>query len=613
MRAAPNPAVTQRLVHYGQAVANAPWGRKTAIYQEAARELGLSVQTVVRRIGEVTVRTAAPRKRRSDAGRSALTAGEASVIALDVLEHMRKNGKRLMGIEDAVEELRANGLIRAERVTGDGEVVPLSVSAITAALRRYRLHPDQLLAPAPAIRMASLHPNHCWQIDASRCVMYYLPAQGRDTGLRVADWTDYYGNKPKNVARQVLDSLWRYVVTDHTSGAVFVWYVVGGETGGNLAEVFVQAIHQRGSDPFHGVPRLCMLDPGGANTSPPFMNLCGALRVQVQINRPKNPRAKGQVEKAQDIVERSLESAFKLLRLTTLEQVNAVALQWARWFNATQVHTRHHMTRYEAWMRIAPDQLVIAPGIGLCRELAVSAPETRTVNDFLEVGFRGTSWDVSGVPGVIVGQKLQIVRNAWRPDSAQAVTVDADGRTAYHLLEPKVRGDFGFHAGSAIVGTSYQRHADTPAQRHLARIEMLATGASTAAEAREVRKAMAKGRGPQVLGGAIDPLKRMRDAVIPAYLPRQGTALDVGHPMAQHAAAPAGTDTVEALQRIARRIGRSITREENRFVKARWPDAMPEAQVEALAAQFLRGGPAAAADGADGTDRRLPLRAVGEA
>ncbi|MHC3433673.1 integrase [Delftia lacustris] len=583
-----NPAMTQRLVHYGQALQAAGWGSKAAIYAEAAQELGLSVQTVIRKINAVVVSTAAPRKRRSDAGASALTRQEAARISLDVMEHMRKNGKRVMSMKDAVEELRANGLIRAERVTADGELVPLSVSAIVTALRKYRFHPDQLLAPAPAIRMASLHPNHCWQIDASRCVMYYLPARGNDTGLRVADWTEYYGNKPKNLERQIMDSLWRYVVTDHTSGAVFAWYVVGGETGGNLAEVFIQAVHQRGSDPFYGVPRMVMLDPGGANTSPPFLNLCKALRVRVQINKPKNPRAKGQVEKHQDIVERSLETAFKLLKLETLEQINEVAVMWARWFNATQIHTRHNMPRYEAWMRITPDQLMLGPGIEASREVAVSAPEQRLVNDFLEVEFHGKTWDVSSVPGVIVGQKLQIVRNAWRQDSAQAVGVDDQGHECFYVLELKVKGEFGFHEGSAVIGESFKRHADTPAQHHMREIELLATGAKTMTEAAEVRKAMAKGKGPQVMGGMIDPLKRMRDAQIPSYLPRRGTEVEFRNPLTNGEVLDQ-VDTGAAIQRIAKRIGRPITRDENRFIKGRWPDAMPADQVEALVAQFLRG------------------------
>ncbi|WP_223305764.1 integrase [Comamonas thiooxydans] len=606
MMATLNPVITQRLVHYGQAVQQAAHGQKTAIYREAANELGMATSTVISHIGKLVVNMSKPRKRRTDAGQSALTLQEAMLISMDVMEHMRKNGKRIMSMKDAVEELRANGLIKAERVSADGEIVPMSVSAIVAALRTYRLHPDQLLAPAPAIRMASLHPNHCWQIDASRCVMYYLPAQGKDSGLRVADWTEFYDNKPKNLARQVMDSLWRYVVTDHTSGAIFVWYVIGGETGGNLAEVLIQAIHQRGSEPFYGVPRMVMLDPGGANTSPPFLNLCKTLRVHVQINKPKNPRAKGQVEKGQDIVERSLESAFKLLTLETLEQINAVALQWARWFNATQIHTRHDMPRFTAWMRITPDQLVIGPGIELCRELAVSAPESRIVNDFLEVEFGGQTWDVSSVPNVIVGQKLMIVRNAWRKDSAQAMGVDAEGRECFYVLELKERNEFGFHDGAAVIGETYKRHADTPAQKHMQEIELLATGATTVTEAAAVRKAMSKGKGPQVMGGAIDPLKRMQDAVIPSYLPRKGTELEVHNPLANEAVLTE-VETTEAIQRIAKRIGRYITREENRFIKGRWPKALPEEQIEALVAQFTRG------EVAEQPEAFTGLRAVGGA
>ncbi|GKS85561.1 DDE-type integrase/transposase/recombinase [Acidovorax sp. SUPP1855] len=591
MARATNPAITQRLVHYSQALQAAPWGAKTPIYEAASAELQLSVATVIRKIKEVSIVSAKPRKRRCDAGQTALTRDEAARISFMLLEHMRKNNKRLKSIADAVEDLRANELIRAERVDSDGEILRLSTSAIIAALRTYRLHPDQLLAPAPAVHQASRHPNHVWQIDASRSVLFYLPSKGKDTGLRMTRHDEDYSNKPDNLVRVIQASLWRYVVTDHTSGAIFVWYVTGGETGGNLAETFIQAMHQREGNPFHGVPVLVTLDPGGANTSPPFLNLCKALRVRVVINKPKNPRAKGQVEKAQDMVERSFESTFKLMRLETLEEINAAALKWARWFNATQVHSRHGMTRFEAFMRIQAEQLVIAPGIDLCRELAVSAPQERTVNDFLEVEFLGETWDVSHVPGVIVRQKLQIVRNAWRPDSAQAIGVDDAGREVYHVLERKERSEFGFLDGAAVIGEQFKAHAETPAQRHMKEIDQLATGTTTVTAAEAARKAQAKGKEAQPaagLRGMVDPMRRMNDAVLPSYLPRKGTALDVANPVA-NAAVLDQVDTALAIQRIAKQIGRPVTRDENRFIKARWPEVMPDDQVDALVAQFQRG------------------------
>lgn len=600
----PNAVITQRLVHYAQAAAAADWGAKGALYDAASAELQLSKATVMRKIKEVSMTSTKTRKRRSDAGKTSLTRDEAVFISAMLMEHMRKNNKRLLSVEAAVEELRANSLIRAERTDGEGEIFKLSTSTITRALRTYLLHPDQLLAPAPAIHQASLHPNHVWSIDASRSILFYLPQQGRDTGLRTMDYREYYSNKPANVAKVLQESLWRYVVTDHTSGALFVWYVTGGETGGNLAEVLIQAMHPREGNPFHGVPRLAMLDPGGANTSPPFINLCRALRVHVQINKPKNPRAKGQVEKGQDMVERGLESAFKLLKLETLEQINAVAAKWSAWFNATQVHTRHGMTRFEAFMRILPEQLQLGPGIELCRELAVSAPQERTVNDFLEVDFMGQTWDVSHVPGVVVKQKLQIVRNAWRQDSAQAVGVGEDGREVFYVLERKERNEFGFYDDATVIGEGFKRHAETPAQRNMKEVEQLATGTSSVTDAEAARKAQDKGKGPIPFKGLVDPLKRVNDAVLPTYLPRQGTAVAVDNPVANGQVLDQ-VDTMLALQRIAKLIGRSITREENRFIKGRWPEAMPAEQVEALVAQFTRGADAAPVEAFGG------LRAVG--
>lgn len=613
MAAPLTPAVVQRLAHYASTLLDTPNGQRTAVYAAAGAELGLSVGTVIRRMKEVAVTsTRPPRRRRRDAGQSALSREEALWLSATLLEHIRKNNKRLVSVEQAVEELRANGVIKAERVDGDGVISRMSAGAIAQALRMYTLHPDQLLAAAPAIHQASRHPNHVWQIDASRCVLFYLPEQTDDSGLRMLRYTHYqehYKNKPRELVKVIQESLWRYVVTDHASGCVFTWYVTGGETGGNLAEAFIQAMHPRGDSPFHGVPKMVMLDPGGANTSPPFLNLCKTLRVHVQINKPRNPRAKGQVENAQNLVEKHFESRFRLMRVGTLDQINAAALKWERWFNTAFTHSRHGMARYEAFQRITAEQLVLAPGVDLCRELTVSAALSRKVNTFLEVEYEGQTWDVSQVPGVLVGQSLLIVRNAWRPGSAQAVGVGEDGHEVYHVLPLKTAsGEFGFMDDAQMMGEGHQRHADTLAQRHMKEVEQLATGTTSVSEAEAARKAQRKGKGIVPLGGRVDPMKRINDAVLPAYLPRPGQTLEVRNPVA---AAPAETvATGQAIARIAKAIGRAVTRDENQFIRGRWPQEMPAEQVEALVAQFQRGAaleqdPAAAAATFNG------LRAVG--
>ncbi|MFO6321430.1 integrase, partial [Pseudomonas aeruginosa] len=69
-----------------------------------------------------------------------------------------------------------------------GEVTLMSLSAIGRALRAYGLHPEQLLRPAPAVELVSLHPNHVWQIDASISTQFYLA----NDGARAMNKAEFY-------------------------------------------------------------------------------------------------------------------------------------------------------------------------------------------------------------------------------------------------------------------------------------------------------------------------------------------------------------------------------------------------------------------------------------
>lgn len=193
-----------------------------------------------------------------------------------------------------------------------------------------------------SVSLKSLHPNHLWQIDPSLCVLYYLPRAGKDTGLRVARHDEFYKNKPANVAKIINDRVWRYTGTDHTSGAVYCHYYFGGETSANLCDFFIRMMSPKADthkDPIRGVPKMVMLDPGSANTSSAFKTLCAALDVQVQINKPNNPRAKGQVEKANDIVETHFESGLKFVAVSDIDTLNVLCDKWLRYFNGQITHS----------------------------------------------------------------------------------------------------------------------------------------------------------------------------------------------------------------------------------------------------------------------------------
>lgn len=571
-----NPVQIQRLAQIAQRAENAPHGQRTAVYQAGAAELGVSLQTLQRKLKEI--RVAKPRKRRSDAGCSALPVEEARMISAVLLESIRANNKQLSTIERAVERLRSNNLIVAGRVdVQTGVFTPLTSGAISRALRAYKLHPEQLLHDAPAVSLASKHPNHVWQVDASISTQFYLA----DDGARVMSKAEFYDGKPGNLKKIERQRLWRYVITDHTSGTLYVEYVLGAESAENLCNVLINAMQKRGeSDPFHGVPWMLMTDPGAAMTSGIFRNLCRAMSIDLIINQVGNARAKGQVEQAHNIVEREFESALKFQAAESLEQINMWAGKWMRYFNATSIHTRTRRTRYGVWQMIRQEQLRLAPSVEVCRELAVSTPEHRKVSNLLRVSFRGAQFDVSSVPDVMVGEKILVTRNCWRDkDTAIAVLVGADGRENYHVIERIGVDEFGFAETSATIGETYKRHAETPAQLSRKVLEQIATGTTNQVDAEAARKAKTV-----PFGGVIDPHKHVNDTVLPAYMPRRGTSLNVSAPTVELAP----LSHVEAAKLLRPRLGNLWTTDTFGWLQQRYPEGVLEEQLDAVEAELKR-------------------------
>ena len=517
-------AVIARLSAVAVAVQSASHGERGKIYQAAALELGMSLQTLHRKLNEISVRN--KRRRRSDAGAVALSRAEAEIISVYVLEHIRKNAKKTKSIQQAVAELRANGEIVAGRVdTETGEILPLSDSAIQRALRSYGLHPEQLLAPDPVTQLISKHPNHVWQLDASLCVLYKLPTDP-GYGIEEVASTEKYKNKLSHFARIEHQLVQRYLITDHASCAVFIYFAMGGESTESLCHLLIEAIQQRGQYPFYGIPSMLYLDRGSANRSAIFKNLCQALGIRLEF--AQRARAKGQVEKMHDVIELGFESGLKMAtHVRDVAALNQFAQKWMHWFNGTKIHTRHGKTRYAAWQLIKPHQLIAT---SLNSEqlllLAREQPVPRKVSPSLTVDFDGHKYDVSQVTGVLVGEKLLITRCAFDPESAQAVLHDEHGREVFHQL-PKIEIDevWGWRTDGAVFGEEHKRKADTAAQTARKKLERMAMDAETDTEAEQKRKAKAT-----PFGGRIDPYKQAKDFEHPAYLPKRGTDAGIETP-----------------------------------------------------------------------------------
>lgn len=575
-----SPVVNERITALAKAIRTAKHGSKQQLVEAAANELGLATQTVYAHLKKLTLNSGS-RKRRHDAGQHSLTRTEALLISGVITESTRGHGKRLYSLRDAVDHLRANGLLRAEQLDANtGELKPLSYSAISNAMRAYGLHPDQLREPEPHITMSTEHPNHVWQIDASLCVLYYLKPGKGPSGLHVMDADTFYKNKPGNVARIMANRVWSYEITDHASGWIYVEYVMGAESGENLCSVLINAMQERdGADMLHGVPRILYMDPGSANTSSMAKNLCQALGIKAIAHAPGSARATGQVENARNIIERKFESGLRFRPVADLTELNYLATQWRAVFNATAKHSRHGETRSAAWMRITAAQLVKAPALQVCRDLAVSTPVERKVTPNLLINFDGKEFDVRNVPGVMVGQWVKVTRNPWRDDAAQLHSHDLDGNAVTHLLPQIKKSEFGYRETAQKFDEGYSRHAATPAQLAKAEINQLMTGTSSEADAVAARKAQAI-----PLGGAFNPYKALEDAELPTFMPRRGTSHNLQAPTVETPM----LSVEELAMQLRERLRSKWQPEHFAWLTQRYPAGAKEDALDSIAQQLLK-------------------------
>ncbi|EGP3498023.1 transposase family protein [Salmonella enterica] len=584
-----NAALNQRLMHYADAARHAGHGRKEPIYKAACEELRMSRATLLKKLK--AFQPATQRKQRADAGCSALTREEALVISGAWLESRRNNDKRLYSLESVVKALRANGMIMAGRTDEEtGEFFPLSTDAISRALRSYRLHYDQLQNPAPSLELASKHPNHVWEIDASICVLYYLKNPGKkvkgDTGLRVMDRDTFYKNKPKNLDRIVNDRVWSFELIDHTTNWIYVEYRFGGESAENFLSVMINAMQERGgADVLHGVPSILYTDPGSALVSASMLNMCRALGIRCLQHRARSARATGAVEKARDIIECDFEAGLRFCRVETIEELNRYVRLWRMSYNRNHIHSRYGMSRTESWLRITPEQLIKAPPVDICRELAVAAPEERTVTSKLRVSFRGQEFSVESVPGACVGDKLQITRNPWHENEARVIVTDEDGFEQYLPVYAVEKDEWGYAVNAPVIGERYGQMPATDAQHSRNEVEQRLYGTGNEVETAAARKA-----GAIPFGGRFNPYKEIEDAQSnsPVYLPRKGSELQPRVRVHQIEIAP--LSHVKAAMALRTRF-EALRREWNpthyQYLVDNWPDGIPEDQLDAVMQELL--------------------------
>lgn len=517
----------------------APHGQKSAIVEQSAKFLncsGKQVYAMLKQANLAPQTKKGDRKVRTDKGKTVITETQAKLIGGMILVATRANGKRILSVKDATQILKAQG-----------KLPDVGVSTILRALKMYHCHPDQLAVPTAHTSVRSLHPNHLWQIDASVCVLFYLPKGG----MRVMDEKEFYKNKPKNLEKIAKERVIRYVITDHYSGAMYVEYVQGAESSENLTHVFMNAILKRNADdPLHGVPLLLGLDKGSANMSGLFLNFLDRLSVKYIPHATGNSRAKGQVEQAQNLVETKFESRLAFVKVSGLDELNELVTKWRIDFNARHIHTRHRKTRNSVWLTITNDQLRVTPSRELCCELVTTRPKVMQVRGDLTVthtikGFGNQAYDLTHIDGIYPKAIVDIVVNPYRVPN-----IDVAWQGQIYTVAPIVKDTAGFDVNAPVIGQNIVAKPQAVGEYNRRSMLKQAYNANTNEQVDKAKKARAV-----AYDGQIDIMADIADRQS-LYLTKKGIELDIensGHLIGKKVLKP--LSPVEIAKTIKAQLG----------------------------------------------------------
>lgn len=522
------------------------------------------------------------RKTRADKGSSFVTEQECLTIAAALHATTSKKGKKRGHIKEIVEVLRSQDepLVQASKVnTETGEVKFASPSTIHRRLKALAMHPTQLSAPSPHVRMRTLHPNHLVEVDGSICVLFYL----KNGKTVIMDESKYREKKPHHLKYIEPLRVLRMVWWEGFSGSVLVRYYSGTENSANLLDFFMWCVQQRTYQgrpiPVHGVPYQMYFDKGAANMARSFGSLLTALGVNFRAHAPLNPRATGGAESSQQIVETKFEFKLAFQKIESIEALNACAEQWMHVFNARNEHSRHGKTRYAIWQMHKPEHIRRAPSIEVMQALVTSKIETRVVNGELAISFsvagQNNDYDVRSVPGVFVNGKVEVCINPYESHKGvqclrvRAIETGVDEWTVCRHIEI---GLDGLSVDAPVYGEGYKSLPDTIVDKRRKEIIKEAFDADTLEEAHR------KKHGKQAaFGGRIDPFKPEKNAALPVFMNRETIeAVPVSKPTLHiYRTIP------EAVRTIRDRIGDATPADLYTQVKAAFPDnSVPLAWID---------------------------------
>lgn len=574
------PNIREYLNNVAIKLDNVGHGQRGPILDEAQAFLGYSRQTIYRLLKQVCG-WSSERKARTDKGK--MTVSSESLLALATMsrESVRDNGKQTMFTTTARGILEQNG-----------HEINVSNATLNRLMRQRKLNVKAQQVANPVQSLRALHPNHVHEIDPSLCLIYYMKNKQHIMRER-----DFYKNKLKNYAK-VKYKVWRYTLYDRASGMIIPWYVeAAGENQHSLFQFLMFAWGKQDGRLFHGVPKLLYWDKGSANTSSAIKNLLDHLEVKYLEHEAGNARAKGGVENANNIIETQFESRLKFQPVSSIDELNHAAMNWAEAYNANRLpgqDTRlrriglsEPVSRQALWQHITAEQLRTLPSIEVCQALMASREQERQVKSDLTISFRHPQADGSlvyslkGLDGIAVKDKVSVRALVYGDCAVQIEVPRYDGESLIYRIEPDRTFDkFGQRLDAPVIGEEYKSKGNTEIEQAAKAMDQVAYPDMTEDE---IKKAKQKQVAP--FGGKLNTLDYLDDIEHPAYLASAKKGNEIETP--EHLKPATTTLTLTAaLMRITSSIGRRLTTDENKWLSARYQDGVPEDSLDSLIRTF---------------------------
>ena len=503
------------------------------------------------------------RKKRVDAGtlKSELTDEQVDFITGLISVTKRDKKGCIMPVERALEIAVDNGVIEAEQI---------SVGGMQRILRERQLSARHLDAPEPHTEMSSPHPNHTHVLDASYCILYYF----KNGTLGIERDRDLYKNKPHNLAKRKKKII-RYLLVDHCTGAFHLHYCEAeGEDQMGVSELLRHAWGKNENPklPFRGVPKYLLMDRGAANTSKAIIAMLERLDVEVPEGMPYNKKRQGAVESMHDKIERHFESGLRIQPAQDIDTLNEWARDWMVRFQANRNHTRHKMSRTQAWLKITREQLRELPDERILQDLFANPEEDRTVDGRYRISYRGKEYDLRHVEGLFPRAKVRVVLKPW----TWPVVEVRYGDTAWEA-RPIEKDAWGFSVElSAEIGKEFKAVHESEAQRAVKRITATAYDEGDLDKRGEPKKGAVPYAGTRVFGHHADKVDL-------EFIPRLGTPREITRDGGERM-----VPVMEVLKRVRGEIG-TVPAELNGRIRRECGESVKASELDGLVTRYSQG------------------------